>query len=79
MGNIPVWYKGVSIQSITADISTAVGLLMGCSTLVVDGHDGVGPYIADFSVKRMPAKAETQGSAFCGVRNSNGRGTLQNA
>jgi LDH2 family malate/lactate/ureidoglycolate dehydrogenase len=41
------------------------------SSLVVDGHDGVGPYIADFSVKRMLAKAETQGSAFCSVRNSN--------
>jgi LDH2 family malate/lactate/ureidoglycolate dehydrogenase len=41
------------------------------SSLVVDGRDGVGPYIADFSVKRMLAKAETQGSAFCSVRNSN--------
>jgi LDH2 family malate/lactate/ureidoglycolate dehydrogenase len=41
------------------------------SSLVVDGHDGVGPYIADFSVSRMLAKAEKQGSAFCSVRNSN--------
>jgi LDH2 family malate/lactate/ureidoglycolate dehydrogenase len=41
------------------------------SSIVVDGHDGVGPYIADFSVKRMLAKAEKQGSAFCSVRNSN--------
>jgi LDH2 family malate/lactate/ureidoglycolate dehydrogenase len=41
------------------------------SSLVVDGHDGVGPYIADFSVTRMLAKAEKGGSAFCSVRNSN--------
>jgi LDH2 family malate/lactate/ureidoglycolate dehydrogenase len=41
-----------------------------CS-LVVDGHSGVGPYIADFSVTRMLAKAEKHGSAFCSVRNSN--------
>jgi LDH2 family malate/lactate/ureidoglycolate dehydrogenase len=38
---------------------------------VVDGHDGIGPYIADFGVSRMLEKAEKQGSAFCGVRNSN--------
>ncbi|MDR2394623.1 MAG: Ldh family oxidoreductase [Treponema sp.] len=41
------------------------------SSLVVDGHDGVGPYIADFSVRRILEKAEKQGSAFCSVRNSN--------
>ncbi|MDR2020959.1 MAG: Ldh family oxidoreductase [Treponema sp.] len=41
------------------------------SSLVVDGRDGIGPYIADFSVKRMLAKAEKQGAAFCSVRNSN--------
>jgi LDH2 family malate/lactate/ureidoglycolate dehydrogenase len=41
------------------------------ASLVVDGHDGVGPYIADFCVKRMLAKAEETGSAFCSVRNSN--------
>jgi LDH2 family malate/lactate/ureidoglycolate dehydrogenase len=41
------------------------------SSLVIDGHDGVGPYIAGFSVERMLAKAEKQGGAFCSVRNSN--------
>lgn len=41
------------------------------SSLVVDGHDGIGPYIADFSVKRLLEKAEKQGGAFCSVRNSN--------
>jgi LDH2 family malate/lactate/ureidoglycolate dehydrogenase len=41
------------------------------ASLVVDGHDGVGPYIADFCVKRILAKAEAVGSAFCSVRNSN--------
>ena len=40
-------------------------------SLVVDGHDGVGPYISDFSVKSMIRKAEKNGTAFCSVRNSN--------
>jgi LDH2 family malate/lactate/ureidoglycolate dehydrogenase len=41
-----------------------------CS-LVVDGHDGVGPYISEWSVKRLLDKAHQTGSAFCAVRNSN--------
>ncbi len=41
-----------------------------CS-LVVDGHDGVGSYVADWSVRRLIEKAKATGSAFCAVRNSN--------
>jgi LDH2 family malate/lactate/ureidoglycolate dehydrogenase len=40
-------------------------------SLVVDGKDGVGPYVADFAVTRMLAKAKSAGTAFCAVRNSN--------
>jgi LDH2 family malate/lactate/ureidoglycolate dehydrogenase len=40
-------------------------------SLVVDGHDGVGPYIADWAVNRMLDKADAAGTAFCAVRNSN--------
>ena len=41
-----------------------------CS-LVVDGHDGVGPYITDISVKKTRELAEKSGTAYCAVRNSN--------
>jgi LDH2 family malate/lactate/ureidoglycolate dehydrogenase len=41
------------------------------SSLVVDGHDGVGSYIADWSVKKLIALATQTGTAFCAVRNSN--------
>jgi LDH2 family malate/lactate/ureidoglycolate dehydrogenase len=40
-------------------------------SLVVDGHNGVGPYISDWSVGKMTALAAQTGTAFCGVRNSN--------
>jgi len=40
-------------------------------SLVVDGHDGVGTYIADWSVGKLVEKAKQSGSAFCAVRNSN--------
>jgi len=41
-----------------------------CS-LVVDGHDGVGSYVSDWSVRRLIEKAKGAGSAFCAVRGSN--------
>lgn len=41
-----------------------------CS-LVVDGRDGVGSYVSDWSVRRLIEKARASGSAFCAVRNSN--------
>lgn len=41
------------------------------SSLVVDGHDGVGSYVSEWSVKRMIEKAKNVGTAFCAVRNSN--------
>jgi LDH2 family malate/lactate/ureidoglycolate dehydrogenase len=41
-----------------------------CS-LVVDGHDGVGAYISQFSVKKIIEKAAAAGTGFCAVRNSN--------
>ncbi|MDR2602256.1 MAG: Ldh family oxidoreductase [Spirochaetaceae bacterium] len=41
-----------------------------CS-LVVDGHDGVGPYISKWAVEKMLAKADGALAAFCSVRNSN--------
>ncbi|MDR1922537.1 MAG: Ldh family oxidoreductase [Candidatus Adiutrix sp.] len=41
-----------------------------CS-LVVDGHDGVGCYIADWSVREMLELAKSSGAAYCAVRNSN--------
>jgi LDH2 family malate/lactate/ureidoglycolate dehydrogenase len=41
-----------------------------CS-LVVDGHDGVGCAIAEWSVEALLGKAKQCGSAFCAVRNSN--------
>jgi LDH2 family malate/lactate/ureidoglycolate dehydrogenase len=40
-------------------------------SLVIDGHDGIGPYIAEKSVKRLVEKAKLAGTAFCAVRNSN--------
>jgi LDH2 family malate/lactate/ureidoglycolate dehydrogenase len=40
-------------------------------SLVVDGHDGVGCYIAEWSVNKTIEKAEQAGTAFCAVRNSN--------
>ena len=41
-----------------------------CS-LVVDGHDGVGCYVTDWSIKKMLELAEKTGTAYCAVRNSN--------
>ena len=41
-----------------------------CS-MVVDGHDGVGCYVADWSIHRMIDLAAGVGTAFCAVRNSN--------
>ncbi|MDR2946639.1 MAG: Ldh family oxidoreductase [Candidatus Adiutrix sp.] len=41
-----------------------------CS-LVVDGRGGVGCYVADWSVSQTVELAETTGTAFCAVRNSN--------
>ncbi|MDR1920833.1 MAG: Ldh family oxidoreductase [Candidatus Adiutrix sp.] len=41
-----------------------------CS-IVVDGHDGVGCYITDWSVRKMLELAESSGTAYCAVRNSN--------
>lgn len=41
------------------------------SSLVVDGHDGIGSYISEFAVNHMIEKAKNTGTAFCAVRNSN--------
>lgn len=40
-------------------------------SLLVDGRNGVGPYVADFAVNQMLEKAAASGTAFCAVRNSN--------
>lgn len=40
-------------------------------SLLVDGANGVGPYVTDFAVRKMLDKAEASGVAFCAVRNSN--------
>jgi LDH2 family malate/lactate/ureidoglycolate dehydrogenase len=40
-------------------------------SLVVDGHNGIGPYIADFTMSRVIAKAKNLGAGFGAVRNSN--------
>ncbi|UQZ90676.1 lactate dehydrogenase [Deltaproteobacteria bacterium Smac51] len=41
------------------------------SSLVVDGHGGVGCYVSEFCVEKMLGLAEKTGLAFCAVRNSN--------
>ncbi|MFP3042252.1 Ldh family oxidoreductase [Treponema primitia] len=41
------------------------------SSLVVDGHDGIGSYIAEWSVDKTIELAKQSGTAFCAVRNSN--------
>lgn len=41
------------------------------ASLVIDGKDGLGCYIADWSVKRLIKKAKKTGLAACAVRNSN--------
>ncbi|WP_010259301.1 Ldh family oxidoreductase [Treponema primitia] len=40
-------------------------------SLVVDGHDGIGSYIAEWSVDKTIEKAKQSGTAFCAVRDSN--------
>ena len=40
-------------------------------SLLVDGSNGVGPYITDFAVSRMLDKARVSGVAFCAVKDSN--------
>jgi L-2-hydroxycarboxylate dehydrogenase (NAD+) len=40
-------------------------------SLVIDGHHGVGSYIAQFAMKRTLEKAKTAGAGFTAVRNSN--------
>ncbi len=40
-------------------------------SLVVDGHNGVGSYIAQFTMKRVIEKAKKSGAGFGAVRNSN--------
>ncbi|MDR3048674.1 MAG: Ldh family oxidoreductase [Elusimicrobiota bacterium] len=41
-----------------------------CS-LVIDGQDNVGCFVADWSVKKLIEKVKNIGSAYCAVRNSN--------
>lgn len=40
-------------------------------SLVVDGHNGIGPHIADFTMTRVVEKAKNVGAGFGAVRNSN--------
>jgi L-2-hydroxycarboxylate dehydrogenase (NAD+) len=40
-------------------------------SLVVDGHDGVGSYVAEFAMKKVLEKAKNAGAGFAAVRNSN--------
>jgi LDH2 family malate/lactate/ureidoglycolate dehydrogenase len=40
-------------------------------SLVVDGRDGIGPFITEFTVNRMLEKAKAGGVGFASVRNSN--------
>jgi L-2-hydroxycarboxylate dehydrogenase (NAD+) len=40
-------------------------------SLVVDGHNGVGPHIAQFTMTRVVEKAKSTGAGFGAVRNSN--------
>lgn len=40
-------------------------------SLVVDGNQGIGAYVADFSMRHVLRKAEATGTCFCAVRNSN--------
>jgi len=40
-------------------------------SLVVDGHHGVGPYVAEFTMARVVEKARSAGAGFGAVRNSN--------
>jgi L-2-hydroxycarboxylate dehydrogenase (NAD+) len=39
-------------------------------SLVVDGHNGVGPHISKFAMDRVLEKAKTTGAGFAAVRNS---------
>jgi L-2-hydroxycarboxylate dehydrogenase (NAD+) len=40
-------------------------------SLVVDGHNGIGPYIAQFTMACVVEKAKSAGACFAAVRNSN--------
>ena len=40
-------------------------------SLVVDGNNGIGPHIAEFTMKRVVEKAQKVGAGFGAVRNSN--------
>lgn len=40
-------------------------------SLVVDGKNGIGPHISEFTMKRVLAKAREVGAGFAAVRNSN--------
>ena len=40
-------------------------------SLVVDGHNGIGTYIAQFTMTRVVEKAKSSGAGFGAVRNSN--------
>jgi len=40
-------------------------------SVVVDGHSGIGPYIAQKAMEKCIEKAEKSGAAFASVRNSN--------
>ena len=40
-------------------------------SVVVDGHHGVGSYVAQFAMNRVLEKAKTAGAGFAAVRNSN--------
>ncbi|MDR2459832.1 MAG: Ldh family oxidoreductase [Deltaproteobacteria bacterium] len=41
------------------------------SSIVVDGNGGVGPYVAEFAVRKVIEKAHRTGVCFASVRNSN--------
>jgi L-2-hydroxycarboxylate dehydrogenase (NAD+) len=40
-------------------------------SLTVDGHNGIGPHIAEFTMSRVVEKAKSVGAGFGAVRNSN--------
>ena len=72
---IPAIIRKIEGGGIVSPCSPSVESLSE-SCALIDGHDGIGYYLAEFAIEHGIALAEATGIAFVGVRNSNHCGAL---
>jgi L-2-hydroxycarboxylate dehydrogenase (NAD+) len=67
-----LWFYESNIKSGAASLQAAPEIVHETPlSLTVDGHNGIGPHIAQFTMSRVVEKAKSVGAGFGAVRNSN--------